>query len=198
MRCCAACRPWGRATSPRAPSPWVTRFPLGMFPRFSWAWGMRTSGRPRHLAPSTCTVTPWTSFPHRPRVPCASSSLATRSTVCAAWFPRPDRPSASFVRSRSRPVARWRSLTRRSHGPSARSSAVHERAPSLPPTSSSLVSGLPRPRSNAISWSSTARRPRPSTTSPGMRLWFSPNRAPSSMTASERWTRSPLRRGLLA
>ncbi len=91
-RSCAACRPRARATSRRAPSPWPTRFPLTRSRPCSWAWATPTRVRWTPRAPSTCTATPSTSFPPRPPLRCALSSLATRSTACAAWSPRRVRP----------------------------------------------------------------------------------------------------------
>ena len=94
-RCCAACRPQGPATGPRARFPWATRCPSTRSRPFLWAWVTPTTARSTFPEASTCTATRWTFFRRRPRRRCASSSSATRSTVCAAWSRLPAKPSVS-------------------------------------------------------------------------------------------------------
>ena len=88
--CAAALAPACRRSpiGPQRASPWVPRCRSTRCPACWLAWAIRVPRRPTPRACSGCTVTPWTSTPPRQRLPCASSSSATRSTAYAAWWLR--------------------------------------------------------------------------------------------------------------
>ncbi len=84
-RCCAVCRRSRVAIGSPPPLRWARRFLLMRCRSAWWAWATPMPAQPMRPACSACTATPSRCFPRRKRRPCASSSLATRSTASAAW-----------------------------------------------------------------------------------------------------------------
>ena len=105
VRSCVACPRHRAVIGHRRRLRWGRRSPLSACPSCWLAWATRVRMPPTCRDSFACTATRLTCGPRRRRRLCAWSFSVTRSTAFASWSPRPGRPSATRMPSRSRPCA---------------------------------------------------------------------------------------------